>query len=234
MTSRAGVDPRDLDGRASALIDAKQAVRAGAVLVSEPIYGRLKQAIVRALTLHHASQPLSAGMPREELRERLFARGHAAVFDKALDDLALARPPVIFIRDRVALATHRVELTPEEERARTTLERVIRQSGLKPPDAATLAAVVGAAAPVVDRVLKLLLREKTLIKLDALVFHEEALGRLKAEVAALKQSAGAEARIDVATFKEKFGVSRKFAIPLLEYLDRERVTRRVGESRVVL
>ena len=66
------------------------------------------------------------------------------------------------------------------------------------------------------------------------MFHEEALAGLKAEVVALKQSAGAGARIDVATFKEKFGVSRKFAIPLLEYLDRERVTRRVGESRVVL
>jgi selenocysteine-specific elongation factor len=53
---------------------------------------------------------------------------------------------------------------------------------------------------------------------------------------ALKTSAGAggTARIDVATFKERFGVTRKFAIPLLEYLDRERVTRRMGETRVVL
>ena len=55
-------------------------------------------------------------------------------------------------------------------------------------------------------------------------------------MAALKASAGAgaAARIDVATFKERFGVTRKFAIPLLEYLDRERVTRRMGETRVVL
>ena len=64
--------------------------------------------------------------------------------------------------------------------------------------------------------------------------HDEALKQLKAEVTALKRSDGAGARLDVATFKERFGVTRKFAIPLLEYLDRERVTRRVGESRVVL
>jgi selenocysteine-specific elongation factor len=57
---------------------------------------------------------------------------------------------------------------------------------------------------------------------------------LKAEVAALKTSAGAGARIDVSTFKERFGVTRKFAIPLLEYLDRERITRRVGDARVLL
>ena len=78
--------------------------------------------------------------------------------------------------------------------------------------------------------LKLLLRQKMLVRVDVLLFHDEALKRLKAEVAALKASAGGVARIDVATFKERFGVTRKFAIPLLEYLDRERVTRRMGES----
>jgi selenocysteine-specific elongation factor len=72
-----------------------------------------------------------------------------------------------------------------------------------------------------------------LVKVDTLLFHEEVLKRLKQDVAALKSS-GADARLDVAAFKQRFGVTRKFAIPLLEYLDRERVTRRVGESRVVL
>jgi selenocysteine-specific elongation factor len=79
-----------------------------------------------------------------------------------------------------------------------------------------------------------LLRQKTLVRVDALLFHDETLKRLKADVAALKESAGPGARIDVAMFKERYGVSRKFAIPLLEYLDRERITRRVGESRIVL
>jgi selenocysteine-specific elongation factor len=77
-------------------------------------------------------------------------------------------------------------------------------------------------------------RQKVLVRLDVLVFHDDALRRLKTEVAELKASAGAAARIDVATFKERFGVTRKFAIPLLEYLDRERVTRRMGDTRVVL
>ena len=109
-----------------------------------------------------------------------------------------------------------------------------RDGGLKPPDAASVAASTGVAAAVADRMLKLLQRQKVLVRVDVLLFHDEALKRLKAEVTALKTSAGAGARIDVATFKERFGVTRKFAIPLLEYLDRERVTRRMGESRVVL
>jgi selenocysteine-specific elongation factor len=81
----------------------------------------------------------------------------------------------------------------------------------------------------------LLLRQKTLMRLDTLIFHAEALNELKADLQALKAAAtGGRATVDVATFKERYGVSRKFAIPLLEWLDRERVTRRVGESRVVL
>jgi selenocysteine-specific elongation factor len=90
------------------------------------------------------------------------------------------------------------------------------------------------SAAVADRVFKLLQRQKVLVRLDTLLFHDEALKRLKAEVAALKTTAGTGARIDVATFKERFGVTRKFAIPLLEFLDRERLTRRVGDSRVIL
>ena len=126
-----------------------------------------------------------------------------------------------------------VELTGEEERARAAIERAYRDGGLTPPDSAAVAAAAGVSAAVVDRMLKLLLRQKALVRVDALVFHDEALRRLKAEVAALK-TAGAGARIDVATFKTRFGVTRKFAIPLLEYLDRERVTRRVGDSRGVV
>jgi selenocysteine-specific elongation factor len=234
LTWRAGIEPRQVDARARALVAAGHVIQARDVLVSTSIYTRLKDAVIQTLTAHHKRQPLSGGPAREELREQLFGRGHPAVFDRVLDDLASTVPPVIFVKDRVALSTHRLELTPEEEHAREGIERAYRDGGLKPLDSAAIAAQVGAPAPVVDRMVKLLLRQKTLVKVDALVFHDEALKQLKAEVAALKVSAGAGARIDVATFKDRFGVSRKFAIPLLEYLDRERVTRRVGESRVVL
>jgi selenocysteine-specific elongation factor len=234
FTSRIGVDPSNIDGHAAALVGSKQAVRAGDVLVSAAVFGRLKDAIVTALSGHHKAQPLSDGVPREELREQLAARAHPAVFDGAV--AALAAAGILNDRDRVALATHRLALSPEEERGRAAIERAYRDGGLKPPDAAATAAAAGVSAAVADRMLKLLQRQKVLVRVDTLLFHDESLKQLKAEVAALKTSAGAGAavRIDVATFKERFGVTRKFAIPLLEYLDRERVTRRMGETRVVL
>jgi selenocysteine-specific elongation factor len=78
----------------------------------------------------------------------------------------------------------------------------------------------------------LLLRDKTLIKVsEELVFHHSALAELRRQIAAYSAKSS---KIDVAQFKELTGVSRKYAIPLLEYLDRERVTRRVGDERVIL
>jgi selenocysteine-specific elongation factor len=232
LTSRVGVDPRSVQARADALVAAHEAVRAADVIVAARVYVQLKERIVATLTQHHRAQPLSEGMPREELRDQLFARGRAAVFDLALAELAGAK--TITGHDRMALATHRLALSPEEEGARAAIERAYRNGGLKPPDAASIAATAGVAGAVAERMLKLLQRQKVLVRVDVLLFHDEALKQLKAEVAALKATEGAVARIDVGTFKEKFGVTRKFAIPLLEYLDRERVTRRMGETRVVL
>jgi selenocysteine-specific elongation factor len=232
LVTRVGIDPRDVAARVAALVSSRRAVAAGDVVVATAVFQRLQQAVVASLTAHHRMQPLSGGVPREELREQLFGRGDAAVFERALADLVAAG--TIVARERVALAAHRVELSPEEERARGALARAYLDGGLTPPDASLMAAELGVAAPVADRMLKLLQRQKVLVRLGVLLFHDEALTKLKAEVATLKASAGAAARLDVATFKGRFGVSRKFAIPLLEYLDRERITRRVGDVRLVL
>lgn len=229
---RAGVDPNDVESRIGELVAAKAAARAGDVLVSPVILQRIADGIVAALTALHRAEPLSEGMPRDALRERVLAKGHPSVFDRALSDLE--RSATVVVRDRVALAGHQVALSPEEDRVRAVIEQAYRTGGLKPPEPAAIAAEAGVAAPVAERVLKLLQRQKVLVRVDTLLFHDEALKRLKAEVAAIKASAGQAARIDVATFKERFGVTRKFAIPLLEYLDRERVTRRIGDARVIL
>ncbi len=228
---RLGIDPEDLESAIASLIGEGAAAQAGDVLVAPAVVDRVKRAVLEALAAHHAAAPLSDGVPREELRGQLFRRGHPAVFARALEDLAAEGR--IALRDRVALAAHRVELSPEEERARLAIEAAFLKGGLTPPDPAALAAEIRMQPAVIDRVLKVLQRQKVLVRVDALLFHDGALRQLKADVAALK-AAGQPAKIDVAAFKTKFGVTRKFAIPLLEYLDRERVTRRAGDARIVL
>jgi selenocysteine-specific elongation factor len=83
-----------------------------------------------------------------------------------------------------------------------------------------------------QKIVTLLLRDRVLIKLtDELVFHRDALAELRKKLAEAKIKSP---KLDVAKFKDLTGITRKYAIPLLEYLDRERVTRRVGDERIIL
>jgi selenocysteine-specific elongation factor len=136
-------------------------------------------------------------------------------------------------RERLSLPGRGVSLNDEEARAREALDRIFRDAAMAPPDLNAAATAAGVSPAVADRVSKLLQRQKALVKLDTLLFHAEALERLKQDVRALKGQGGA-ARVDVAGFKERYGISRKYAIPLLEWLDRERITRRTGDARIVL
>jgi selenocysteine-specific elongation factor len=232
LVSRAGLATSDAHAVEQRLANAGRVSRVGHVLVSPAVLHDLAARVVALLTTHHKAQPLSEGMPREEVRERLFRNAAAPVFDDVVATLAAAGR--IVARERLALAGHQLSLSPEEERAREAIERMFLDAGLAPPDASALHGAAGLAAAVIERVTKLLVRQKTLVRVDTLLFHTDALSRLRGEVKALKVSEGSEVRVDVAAFKLRYGITRKYAIPLLEYLDRERVTRRVGDARIVL
>lgn len=231
LVRRAGLTSQDAAAMANALA-ASGAVRIVAgQLFATPVVRALEEKLVAAVTQHHGAQPMSEGLPREEARDRVFRLAAPALFYDILQRLVSAG--VLAGRDRLALPGRGVSLTPEEARAQEAIDRVFREAGFAPPDLAAAAAAAGVAAPVADRVSKLLLRQKSLVKVDTLLFHVQSLERLKQDVAALKGQAST-ARVDVAGFKERYGISRKYAIPLLEWLDRERVTRRVGDARVIL
>ena len=232
LRSRAGVAPEAVDELVRQLVQQGRAVLAGDVLVAAGILAALKQRLLEEIAAYHRAQPLLDGLPREEARERLFGRANPAVFDRVLQDLVAAGQ--IFARDRLGLASHALSLSGDEAHARDTIERVLRSAGLRPPDLASLSAATGLEPAVTDRMVKLLVRQKVLVRIETLLFHSDALRRLKEEVIALRAARGERVTIDVGSFKEHHGISRKFAIPLLEYLDRERVTRRVGEVRVVI
>jgi len=233
LTSRAGVAPTRIGSVAASLEQAGGARRVGDRLVDPAVMRDLAARLLTLVGEFHRAHPLAEGLPREEARERAFARAHPAVFDEVLADLA--ERGQLSVRDRLALPGHRLELSPEEGRARSVIEAAYAGAGLKPPDAATVAAEGRIAPALVDKITSLLLRQRVLVRIDTLVFHVETLNRLKGEIRALKSSAAdGRATVDVATFKDRYGVTRKFAIPLLEWLDRERVTRRLGDTRVVL
>ena len=235
LVRRAGVAPGALGATVAELVQGGLAVQAGDVLASPRVLANLRDRLLADLAAHHRADPLSEGVPREELRERLFGRASPAVFSRVLGELAAEGRVVA--RDRVALAGHQASLSPAEEAARDAIEAALREGGLKPPDLATLRTASGAPGEVADRLIAWLVRRKAVVRVDTLLFHADALAGLKADIAALKQAAAGASepvRLDVAAFKARYGMTRKFAIPLLEYLDRERITRRMGEVRIVL
>ncbi len=228
LTTRAGLSRAAASAAIERLTRDGRAIGIGDLLVAPEVVRGLSEQLLAGLRAHHDAQPLSDGMPREEARERIFGRAAPAVFEHVIGELSAAQK--IVATDRLALTSHRVSLSPEEARAQEAIEHLFREAGLAPPDEAAVVAAAKVPAPVVDRMAKLLVRQKRLVRIDTLLFHADALARLKADVRGMKGQAG----VDVPAFKERYGITRKYAIPLLEYLDRERVTRRVGNSRVVL
>jgi selenocysteine-specific elongation factor len=231
LARRAGLSP------AAALALAIEIERTGDLcrfdesLFAARLVASIEDRLVAAVAEHHRLHPIAEGLPREEARERLLSSAAPGLFDRVVQRLTAGNR--LTGRDRLALPGRGVSLTREETHAQAELERVYREAGLAPPDLAGAATAAGVAAPVADRMVKLLVRQKTLVKIDSMLFHAEPLARLKQELAALK-AGEPSTKVDVAGFKDRYGISRKYAIPLLEWLDRERVTRRVGDARVLL
>ena len=219
--------------RVAAMLAERGAVVAmGERLVAAAAVEAAREALLAMVDRYHRARPLEPGLPREEARERLAKHAGPALFDHVANALVAAGR--LGAGRHLALTTHRIVLTDDEARMKERLAALFLQEGLSPPDPVVWAREQGVDGALADRMLKLLARDGTVERLDTLVFHREVLDRLRRDVAALKAGAGEPVRIDVAWFKQRFGITRKFAIPLLEYLDRVRVTRRAGRERIVL
>jgi selenocysteine-specific elongation factor len=207
------------------------------VLVGSEIFRGLLRAAVEEVEAHHRREPLSRGLARETLRERVFSHAAPELFRAALKK-GEEEGSLVAERELVRAAGHSLDLSPADAALRERLETVYREAALEAPaleDAFARAGGASAKREHLRKLLQLLLDSGALVRVkEDLIFHRGALERL---TAALRDYAAAHAPdrlIDVAAFKELSGVSRKYAIPLLEYFDRERITRRAGDRRLVL
>jgi selenocysteine-specific elongation factor len=202
-----------------------------AVVVSREALARLGESALAAVEAFHRSQPLKAGMPREELRTRTFPQAPVAVFERVLADLAAAGR-VRLLPDAVAAARHEVRLSAGEAEARELLVAAARAAGVAGVELPALAERSGKDVKLVERVARVLVAERVLDRVGtALLVHRDHLESIKSRV---RERWRAGEKIEVGAFKDLTGLSRKYVIPLLEYLDRERVTRRAGNDRIVL
>ncbi len=204
------------------------------IIVHREYFESIGGKLLSELERFHDANPLVEGMTKEELRAHSSPKGASvspALFSALLGDLE-AEGKLEVHGEAVRLAGRGVQLTPEEAAARDRIAEAFRQAGLEVPAAAEVLGKLKLDRPRAEKLLQLLLRQKILVRVTGdLVFHQSALDGLCAQ---LRSRKAANPRLNVAAFKELTGLSRKYAIPLLEYLDRERVTRRDGDERILL
>ncbi len=229
LVSESGWAMSVIDAHLAPAVKSGSVVRAGELFLHSPALESLKADIVRAAGDFHKKNPLVGGISKEELRAHVSASAQA--FEAAA--IVLVRDKKIeTVGDLVRLPGHGVVMKDEETESKKKIEDAFASAGLQVPALRVVVAGLKVDKLRAQKIVTLLLRDKVLIKIsDELVFHHSALEALRRQMAAYKLKSP---HIDVAKFKELTEITRKYAIPLLEYLDRERVTRRVGDAREIL
>jgi len=201
----------------------------GQWLIARARIVELKQQLTAHCRAFHRANSLLPGIPKQDLKAAVMADAPAEVFEHAL---AGTHGTAELMQDGevVRLKSHRVVLKQDEEQARAAIESSFERAGLAAPAVADVLKASGVETGRARSILQILLRERRLTRIsDELVLDAAAMVKLRGQLALRRGE-----RFSVPMFKDWTGVSRKYAIPLLEYLDREHVTRREGDERVVI
>jgi selenocysteine-specific elongation factor len=199
------------------------------LLITTERFAELRLQALAAVEKFHQQNPLVAGINQEQLREEL---GIAPEIFRSLLDALVRDKKLETTGDQVRGAGRGVVLGDDEAESKQSIEQAFAKAGLQVPALKEVLGSLRIDQTRAHKIVTLLLRDRVLVKLsDDLVFHRDALEALRQLVVAQK---GKTPKLNIASFKDLTGASRKYAIPLLEYLDRERVTKRVGDERVIL
>ena len=230
LAGRVPFGPAQLKG----LLDALQA--AGRVIavdrdwfIHPESFARLRTLVVEALTAFHHASALKPGMSREELRSRA-GGADERVFAFLLSALG-ADGTVKTERDKVRLGSHEVRLSPDQQRILDRLEADFLRAEAAPPSAEEALGRAGLGGDEEHELFQVLVQAGKLVRVkESLFFHAHALDTIQTKLVALLRE---RKEIGPADIKDLLGISRKYAIPLLEFFDQRRVTARVGERRIL-
>jgi selenocysteine-specific elongation factor len=240
LAARTGWKPAEVLRVAKSLANQKRLVLLGqppSLLIHAGHFARLAKVLLEQLASFHAANPLVAGLPKEELRAKLATgrSAHSVPSPALLTALlqSLSSLGKIEVQgEMVRLGGRTIQLSNEEVAARDQIAAAFEKAGLAVPSAPEVLATLRLDRSRAEKLLKMLVKENVLCRVtEDLIFHKSALSKLRDILARRKAQNN---RLGVTDFKELTGLSRKYAIPLLEYLDRERVTRRDGDERIIL
>jgi selenocysteine-specific elongation factor len=223
--------PRAVDAALGRLSAARRLVRYDKerqAFIARAAIDALKETTLTAVREHHAAQPLDPGVGREALKAKVST--DPKLLHLVIEAL-IAERKLVGDRERVRLAEH----DPGRARAASGLDALADRlaaryadAGLSPPRPAEVAAALAIDPKEVDRAVEVLVRSGALLRMKDLVFHRGAVDGLRARLIAHLTAHG---QITAQEWKELVGATRKYAIPLAEHFDVEKLTIRVGEVR---
>jgi len=194
----------------------------------EAKWQRLKGQLLRAVRNFHAAHPLAPGMDMEELRDKLPGRIAPKLF-RALVQQLEAEKAVVRDANLLHLPDHTIRLRDEEKTLVERIKALLRGNPLAPPDLKQIEKEMAIDRAKLTEMIRLMEREKSIVRVASeLYFLGDCVEDVKS---ALRRHLSEKNDITPATFRDLFGTSRKYTIPLLEYFDREGVTVRVGDAR---
>jgi len=201
------------------------------VLILLSVVDSLNKSTLSQIAEFHKENPLQKGLSKEELRKRFYDDLPLEVFRYCLDGLVEKRR-IMFLDEAVSLYGRETRLSAESEKVRVMIEEALKKADIQPPALAELQDELDADPEEIKRIFFWMIKEKQLVKIaEDLVYLRTTLDEIKRRI---KEKFAPGAKLGVPDFKDVFGITRKHAIPLLEFLDREKFTRRLGADRVIL
>ncbi|HEX6776644.1 MAG TPA: SelB C-terminal domain-containing protein, partial [Ktedonobacterales bacterium] len=208
----------------SMLLEQGQAIRIGPYYFASPVWERLRETATAIVAEHHRQYPLRAGLPKEEWRARLGLAPRQA--NEALAALVAAGTLAeAASASAVRLPGHEPHFTSDQQRKVDALLHQMQANPFSPPGRPEIEAALGV------EVTTALIEQGTLIKVsDGVLLKRDAYDEASRRVMDYLR---AHETITVAEARDLLGTSRKYMLALLEHLDERRVTRRVGDDRVL-
>lgn len=216
--------------RLQELLNLKKIYRIADKYYSSEAFGKLKQKALEETRKLFEENPHLPAVEKEQLRSKLGIK-EKRLFNLVLDELQ--REGKIEVKlEQISLPNREVSLSPEEQSVKDRLEQIFLKAGVNPPAPEEVIAGFEGDEKVARKMFSALVVEGKLIKITPEFYlHASVLEEVKRT---LKVLFAKKERLRIGDIRDALKTSRKYAVPLAEYLDKIKFTRRVGDERVLL
>ncbi|MBF0559032.1 MAG: selenocysteine-specific translation elongation factor [Nitrospirae bacterium] len=223
-------DITDIEAAVKQLMDSGTLVKSQFLIFHRSSIDTFKETVIAETGRFHKANPLKQGVPKEELRAKVKAAWKED--EKVFDGLLAVIADLIVDKDIVRLAGFKVALSNADEGIRQKVMAILEKEGFQAPVKSELALQLSLKEKELNDLLMLLCKDGSLVRINDSLYITKS--RYDAMIALLRKFYEKKSEMTIAEFRDLLGTSRKYALPLVEYLDSKKITLRVGDQRKLM